>query len=69
MTDKASGWLFHAPLAEQSYLSLDAIFDDFLKSLLVLPDLPYQGAIKLRGTGTHILNQNVLHKHKGSPLD
>ena len=28
---------------------------------------PYQGAIRLRGTGRHILNQDTPHEHIGAP--
>ena len=65
--DDASGWLFYVPSAKRSYISLDAIFDESFTSPLVLPDLPYQGAIRLRGTGRHILNQDTPHEHTGAP--
>ena len=65
--DDASGWLFYVPTAKRSYISLDATFDESFTSPLVLPDLPYQGAIKLRGTGNHILNQDTTYEHTGAP--
>ena len=65
--DDASGWLFYVPSAKRSYISLDAIFDESFTSPLVLPDLPYQGAIKLRGTGRHIPNQDTPYEHTGAP--
>ena len=34
----------------------------------MLPDLLYQGAIKLRGTGRHIPNQDTHFEHTGAPL-
>ena len=43
--DDASGWLFYVPIAKRSYISLDATFDESFISPLILPDLPYQGAI------------------------
>ena len=64
--DDASGWLFYIPSAKRSYISLDVIFDEFFTSPLVLPDLPYQGAIRLCGTGRHILNQDTPHEHTGT---
>ena len=55
------------PSAKRSYISLDAIFDESFTSPLVLLDLPYQGAIRLRDTGRHILNQDTPHEHTGAP--
>ena len=66
--DDASGWLFYVPSAKRTYISLDAIFDENFTSPLVLPDLPYQGAIKLRGTGRHIPNQDTHFEHTGAPM-
>ena len=33
----------------------------------ILPDLPYQRVVKLRGTGRHVLNQDATYKHTGAP--
>ena len=33
-----------------------------------IPDDAYQGAIKLRGTGNHILNQDTTYEHTGAPI-
>ena len=35
----------------------------------MLPDLPYQGTIKLYGTGTHIPNQDTHFEHTCAPTD
>ena len=35
---------------------MDAIFDENFTSPLCMPDLPFQGALKLRGINTPILN-------------
>ena len=56
------------PSAKGSYTSLDAIFDESFTSPLVLPDLPYQGAIKLHGTGGQLLNQDTPYEHTGAPI-
>ena len=50
------------------YISLDAIFDESFTSPLVLPHLPYQGTIKLRGTGRHIPNQDTHFEHTSAPM-
>ena len=34
----------------------------------MLPDLPYKGAIKLRGTGRHIPNQDIHFEHTSAPM-
>gem|GEM_PF-2876143 len=65
--DDASGWLFYVPSAKRSYISMDAVFDESFTSPLVLPDLPYQGAIKLRGFKNHVLNQDAQYEQTGPP--
>ena len=67
LPDDASGWLFYVPSAKIFYISLDTMFDEFCTSTFVLPDLPYQGAIRLRGKGRYILNQDTPHEHTGPP--
>ena len=34
----------------------------------MLPDLPYQGAMKLCGTARHIPNQDTHFEHTGAPM-
>ena len=46
--DDSSWWLFYVPDARQTYVSLDAIFDEDFISPLSMSDLPFQGAIRLR---------------------
>ncbi len=55
------------PSARQSYILLDAIFDKTFSSPLALPDLPYQGAIRLHNISHHIPNQEVLSEHTVEP--
>ena len=54
---------FYVPSAKRSYISLDAVFDESFTSPLVLPDLPYQGSIKLYVTCRHISNQDVPYEY------
>ena len=46
---------------------MDAVFDETFSSPLVLPDLPYQGAIKLRDISSHIPNQDVIIEYTDAP--
>ena len=46
---------------------MDAIFDESFTSPLVLPDLPYQGAIRLRDVTNQIPNQDVLMEYTSDP--
>ena len=46
--DDSSGWLFYVPSTKRTYISIvDTIFDENFISLLSIPDLPFQGALKL----------------------
>ena len=67
--DDTSGCLFYVPSTKCSYMSLDVVFDESFTSSLVLPDLPYQGAIKLHGTGRHIPNQDTPYEHTGAAVE
>ena len=67
MSTKGNGWIFYVPSARRSYISLDAVFDESFSSPLALPDLPYQGTIKLRNISHRVLNQEVLTEHTGKP--
>ena len=65
--DDISWWLFYVPSAKRSHISLDAIFDESFTSPLILPDLPYQGEIKLCGTGRYIPKQDTPYEYTGAP--
>ena len=65
--DDASGWLIFVSSAKISYISVDAVFDESFTSPLVLPDLSYQGSIKLHGTGRQIPNQDAHLEHTDAP--
>ena len=58
--ENSSGWLFYVPITRRTYISIDAIFDENFKSPLSMPDLLFQGALKLRGINTPILNTETL---------
>lgn len=61
--DDSAGWIFYVPSVKRSYTSLDATFDESFTSPLALPDLPYQGAIRLQHFPNHSPNQETLTKH------
>ena len=67
LPDDSAGWLFYVPSARRSYISLDAIFDESFTSPIALPDLPYQGAIRLRNISIQSPNQEILTEHTGEP--
>ena len=46
---------------------MDAVFDEAFTSPLVLPDLPYQGAIRLRNVSTQIPNQDLMIEYTDAP--
>ena len=46
---------------------MDAVFDEAFTSPLVLPDLPYQGAIRLRQISTQYPNQDTLIEYTDAP--
>ena len=58
--DAAAGWLFYVPTTKRMYISVDTVFDESFTSPLLLPDLPYQEAIKLRGVSIHVPNQDII---------
>ena len=60
LPDDSAGWLFHVPSVEKTYISLDATFDEHFTSPLSIPDLPYQGAIKMRNNELGITNSEPL---------
>ena len=47
---------------------MDAIFDENFTSPLCMPDLPFQGALKLRGINTPILNTDTITEVTGPPI-
>ena len=48
--EDSSGWFFYVPDTKRTYISLDAVFDENFTSPLSMPELPFQGALKIRGT-------------------
>ena len=52
--EDSSGWLFYVPDTKRTYISLDAVFDENFTSPLSMPELPFQGALKIRGTSNYI---------------
>ena len=65
--DDSAGWLFYVPDARKTYISMDAVFDEQFTSPLYLPDLPYQGAIRLRNVKACRLNSEPIIEHTGEP--
>ena len=55
-------------MAKCSYISLGAIFHKFFTSPIALPELPYQGAIRLRNVSIQSPNQETLTEYTGEPL-
>jgi len=66
--DDSSGWLFYVPSTKRTYISIDAVFDENFTSPLSMPDLPFQGALKLRGTTVPTLNTETLSEVTGPPI-
>lgn len=46
--DDSAGWLFYVTDSKKTYISMDAVFYEHFTSPLYLPDLPYQGVIRLQ---------------------
>ena len=65
--DDSSGWLFYVPSIKKTYVSIDAVFDESFTSPLSMPDLPFQGALRLRGTVTPMLNTDTITETTGAP--
>ena len=65
--EDSSGWLFYVPSARKIYISLDSVFDENFTSPLSMPDLPFQGALKMRGSFSHIFNTETLTEVTGPP--
>ena len=65
--EDSSGWLFYVSNARKTYISLDAIFDENFTSPLSMPDLPFQGALKLRSINMQIPNTETLTEIPGPP--
>ena len=65
----SAGWLFYVPDARQTYVSLDAIFNEDFTSPLSMPDLPFQGAIRLKSIKGSIKNKHHedIIEHTGAP--
>ena len=47
---------------KKTYISLDAVFDEDFTSPLSMPDLPYQGALKIRNTQMYTLDPDALNE-------
>ena len=67
LPDDSAGWLFYVPSTKRTYISLDATFDENFTSPLSMPDLPYQGAIKIRNTELGNTNSEPLLEKTGGP--
>ena len=68
LPNDSAGWLFYVPSVKKSYsISLDATFDENFTSPLSMPDLPYQGAIKIRNTELGNTNSKPLLEKTGIP--
>ena len=48
----SSGWLFYVLSTRRTHVSLDAVFDENFTSPLIMPDLRFQGDLKIRGNLT-----------------
>ena len=55
------------PEARRTYISLDAVFDEDFTSPISMPDLPFQGAIRLRDIKVHtnLNNSEVITEETG----
>ena len=68
--EDSSGWLFHVPIStRRTYVPLGAVFDENVTSPLSMPDLPFQGALKIRGNSTHVHNTETLSEVTGPPQE
>ena len=65
--DDSAGWLFYVPSAKKTYISMDAVFDEHFTTPMHLPDLPYQGAIKLRGISGKTMDTDTDLEYTGPP--
>ena len=65
--DDSAGWLFYVPDCKKTYISMDTVFDEQFTAPLCLPDLPYQGAIRLRDVKSCKPNSDPIIKHTGDP--
>ena len=66
-SEDSSGWLFYVPNARKTYILLDAIFDKNFTSSLSMPDLPFQGALKVKSINMQIPNTETLTEITGPP--
>ena len=55
------------PQVKKTYISLDATFDEEFTSPLSMPDLPYQGALRIRNTELGRSNTELLNEKTGGP--
>ena len=66
ITEDSSGWLFYVSGTKKTNISFDAAFDENSISPLRMPELPLQGALKIRGSSTYTPNtiySKKLHDH------
>ena len=48
ISDDSAGWLFYFSDLKKTYISMDVSFDEGFTSPMILPDLPFNAAIRLR---------------------
>ena len=65
--EDSAGWLFYVPSSRKTYISLDAVFDEDFTTPLTMPDLPFQGAIRLRNIKANTVDHDTTFEETGSP--
>ena len=65
--DDSASWLFYVPDSKRTYISMDVEFDEQFTAPLCIPDLPYQGAIRLRNVESCKPNSDPIIEHTGDP--
>ena len=68
LPDDSAGWLFYVLSLKKTYILLDVTFDENFTSPFSMPDLPYQGAIKVRNTELGNTNTEPLLEKTGGPI-
>ena len=66
-SEDSSGWLFYVPDTKRIYISLDIVFDENFTSPLNMPELPLQGALRIRGTSNYVPDTETLFETTGPP--
>ena len=67
--DDSAGWLFYVSDLKQTYISMDASFDEGFTSPMILPDLPFGGALRLRTTTARNNYDNSNFEATGTSVD